>query len=396
MLKSIQSVDLSDKRVLLRVDFNVPIENGKVQDLNRIKSALPTIKYLLKKNCRIVLVSHLGRPDGRVVKSLSLKPVFVALKKMLPSVKMRFVEGKINEQLVEKVRGMNDQIIFLENLRFDSREEKNDERFSTLLAKLGRVYVNEAFSVCHRESASVVGVTKSLPEFAGLNLKREVEFLGKALNPKKPAIAIIGGAKLDTKIGVIKNFLKIYDYVLIGGAAANTFFAALGYDVGASLIDKKMLTEVKTLLKSKKVLLPKDMIICNNGESGKGERGEKSGKGGRIAAIGQNKDLCEANESIVDIGPATIVFYSEQIKKARTIVWCGPMGLLEDKKFRKGSVDLAKVIGKSKAIKIAGGGETEYAIQLAKQRKKFSFISTGGGAMLELLEGKELPGLINL
>lgn len=379
---------LEYKRVLLRVDFNVPIKNGKVTDSYKIIRTLPTIKHLLKNKCQIILVSHLGRPNGKTVKSLSLAPVCVELRKRLPSAKIRFVNDKINAKLVKAVRQdfKNEDILFLENIRFDGREEKNSSELASLLAKMVRVYVNEAFAVSHRACSSMVAISEFLPCFAGLNLAAEVEYLSTALNPKSPSIALIGGAKIETKIAVVKRFLDIYDKLLFGGGCANTILLAKGYNVGGSLVEKNEAKKIKPLIKSKKIILPADLVV----------NGNKSSSKPRVIAVGKNKKLCEKNEMILDIGPETIKNYSTLIKSAKTIIWSGPMGLLEDKRFSHGSLVVAKAIASrasGKAVAIAGGGETLLAVHMSKTEKYFDFVSTGGGAMLEFLEGKELPGL---
>lgn len=387
-LKSIEDVVLEHKRVLLRADFNVPIKSGKVADDYKIIRTLPTIKYLLKNKCQIILVSHLGRPDGKTVSSLSLAPVCADLRKHLPGANIHFIKNKINAKLVTKVRQdfKNDDILFLENIRFDKREEENSLEFAAILAKLARVYVNEAFAVSHRACASMVAISRFIPCFAGLNVSAEVAYLSKALSPKSPSIALIGGAKIKTKMKVVDRFLKIYDQVLFGGGCANTILLAKGFDVGGSLVKKKEAKKIKPLLKSKKIILPIDLVVC----------GKNIRRKPRVVEVGKNKKLCAKSEMIFDIGPATMKLYSNMIRQAKTIIWGGPMGLLEDKRFVQGSIVVAKAIGavaSGRALGIAGGGETLYAIHMAKAEKYFDFVSTGGGAMLAFLEGKELPGL---
>mgnify|MGYP003962981353 CR=1 FL=1 len=367
--------DLKNKRIVLRVDFNVPIIKGKVQDDFKIERALPTIKYLIKQKCKIVLISHFGRPEGRRVKSLSLEPVYKVLKKQLKGVDVKFKSGTAT-------------VLLLENVRYDKREDENNLVLAKELAKLGDVFVNEAFAVSHRKTASTVGITKFLPSYAGLNFENEVKYLSKALNPKKPAVALIGGAKVKTKFDVVENFLKTYSKVMVAGGVANTFLLAKGFKIGDSLVEVSKISKAKKMLNSRKILLPKDVIIS-----------DKSMRKIVVKKIGKDKNLCNRNEMILDIGPETIKLFSKHIREARTIVWGGPMGLLENKKFSHGTIALAKLIGarsSGKNIGIAGGGETTLAIEMSGMGRYYDFISTGGGAMLEFLAGKNLPGVKSL
>ena len=280
---------------------------------------------------------------------------------------------------------MEERIILLENMRYEKGEDKNDQQLAKLLADCGDVFVNEAFAACHRAMASMVAITKFLPSYAGLNLAHEYKYLTKSLSPQKPAIAIIGGSKIETKINFIKKLSKIYDAVLIGGGLANTLLFAQKYEVGASLYDKDYLKLAKTLLRLKNVVVPMDVVISDS----KMLRV-------RVADVGNNKSLCNKQEKIFDIGPKTMKHYADFIKISKFILWNGPMGLFEQKKFSHGTMVVAKAIGaraKGKAIGIAGGGETLYAIDLAKSGKYYDFISGGGGAMLEFMEGKVLPGI---
>ncbi|NQT49276.1 phosphoglycerate kinase [Candidatus Kuenenbacteria bacterium] len=384
-LRTIKSVNLKNKHIVLRVDFNVPVKNGKVLDDTKIERALPTIKYLLKQRCKLAIVSHFGRPEGRQVKKLSLEPVYAVLKNKLPKAAIQFKNGI--PKLASSVLAQND-IVLLENIRFDKREDENSVVLAKELAKMGEVFVNEAFAFAHRKTASTVAITKLLPSYAGLNFADEVKFLTKALTPKKPAVALIGGAKVKTKFEVVENFLKIYSKVMVAGGVANTFLAAQGYDIGDSISDPSKISKAKKLLKSTKMLLPRDVLVSN-----------KNQRKVRVVKIEKQKVLCKKGEQIMDIGPETIKYYSQQIKKAKTIVWGGPLGMFEKPKFSHGTLAIAKLIGSrgsKHAIVIAGGGETTLAIEMSKMEKYYDFISTGGGAMLEFLSGNILPGIKSL
>ena len=384
-LKTVRGEEVFGKRVVLRVDFNVAFVKGKVEDVYKIDMAMPTIRLLLKNKCQIILISHFGRPEGRRVKAMSLKPVYKILRAKLPGVSMRFVEDKFDVRLVAKVKKLKERIVFLENIRFDKREDKNEKSLARLLAAMGEAFVNEAFATCHRANASTVGIANLLPSFAGLHLETEVNYLSRALNPKKPAMALIGGAKVSTKFKVIKNFLKIYNKVMLGGGLATTFLAAKGYAVGDSLFEKSEVSKARKMLSNKHLLLPLDVIISDQAHTK-----------ARAALVGKNKKLCDKTEQILDIGPLTVRRYAEQIRKAQTIVWAGPVGLIEKPRFRHGTIALARLIGaraSGKALGIAGGGETLYAIHLSKMGRYYDFISTGGGAMLEFLEGRKLSGI---
>jgi len=381
-IKTFESVDLKGKKVFLRVDFNVAVVKGIVEEDFKIKAVLPTIELLLKKGAQILLFSHFGRPDGKCDKKYSLKPVFSVLKKKIKKIKIRFVDDRLIERNVKKIKTYREPILFFENVRFYPGEEKNELKFTKLLASLADVYINEAFACSHRENASTVGVAKLLPAFGGLHLKKELFFLNKALDPKSPSLAIVGGAKVSTKLSVLKKFLKKYDHVLLGGGLANTFFAAAGRGIGDSFFEKNEIAKAKKILNDKKLILPIDVVVA-------------SGKKVKIKKI-SGKKICEKNEKIMDIGPATIKYYAELIRQSQNIIWGGPMGFLEEKRFSYGSLSIARVLGavaSGRVFGIAGGGETIWAINQAKMFKYFDFISTGGGAMLEFLEGRKLPGL---
>jgi len=363
-IKSIRQVrNLKNKTILVRCDFDVPIENNKVVDDTRLKACVPTIKYLLKKKVKkIILMGHLGRPGGKVVKNLSLEPVAKHLEGLLNK-KIEF----INKVIDYKLPITNYQLLMLENLRFNKNEKQNDKKWARSLAKIADIYVNESFANSHRAHASMKAIQNYLPSYAGLHLEQEIKNLSQILNkPKKPLILIIGGAKIETKLPVIKSFLDKADRILVGGAVANNFLKAKKMDVGKSLIDEKYLSEAEQLLKKSnhKIILPIDYKM-------------QDGK-------------------ILDIGPKTIILFNGIIKKAKTIIWSGPLGFFENEKFAKGTNEIAKCVLENKKAKvISGGGETLEAIQDSRFKihdSKIS-ISTGGGAMLEFLAGKSLPGL---
>ena len=385
-LRTIRGVKVESKKVLLRVDFNVPIKNGKVEDEYKIQCALPTINYLLRRGMQVIVVSHFGRPQGRRIQSMSLKPVYNVLKLKLRPHSVKFIPDKINSKSLLKIAKTPEGVILLENIRFEKGEDENSAELARRLSRIADIYVNDAFACSHRKAASISAITKYLKPYAGLNLEREVLYLSRALEPRKPAIALIGGAKIESKLPMIKNFLKVYDYILVGGGIANTFLKTKEYNVGSSLIDKGYLTAARQLVKNRKIILPCDVLVgFNNGK----ERV-------RDVKIGSEQKICSSKEKILDIGPRTIIYYSNLIRQANTIIWAGPMGCFENKKFSHGTLTLAKIIGaraSGKALGIAGGGETLMAIHQSKMGRYYDFISTGGGAMLEFLSGKKLPGL---
>lgn len=378
-IKTLKDIDLKNKRALVRVNFDVPLnKNGVVEDDFRIKESLPTIEYLLKNKCKIILLSHLGRPDGKKVKKYSLRPTAKRLSELLG--KEIDFSSKISGKQTEKTVGsMNSEgILMLENLRFDAREEKNSPEFAQELANLGDVFINEAFPVCHREHASIVGIPDYLPSVAGFCLEKEINELNKILlHPKKPLIAIIGGAKISTKIKVINKFLLIADRVLIGGALANTVFAKQGFDMAASVIDKESFSDVSKIdLKNPKLFLPIDLGIWD---------GEKT----HYRELGDLK----RNEKALDIGLKTIDLFTSLIKGAKTIVWNGPLGLTTQKPFERGSLEAINAIDEGRAYSVVGGGDTVAFINEIKKEKVFDFLSTGGGAMLDYLANETLPGI---
>ncbi len=376
MAKSVQDFKLKGKRILLRADFNVPLnEKGEIEDDFRIRQTLPTIQYLIGKGAKIILISHLGRPKGRS-KKFSLKPISLKIEELLGK-KIKFT----NKEKVGNIR--EGEVVLMENLRFYPGETENDKGFAQKLSKLGEIYINDAFSVCHRAHASVVGVPKILPSGMGFLLQNEIDILsGVTKNPKRPLIAIVGGVKLSTKIGVIKNFLKIADHLLLGGKIFEPFLMAKGILIGKGSLPEEMEKELEEInLTNPKIHLPVDGVISLSGLEE--DYLHKS-------AIGRvRKDEC-----IFDIGPETIKLFSLLIKSAGTIIWSGPMGYFEREPFDIGSKSIVQAIVKNySAFKIAGGGETNMFLAKYGFREKFNHISTGGGAMLAFLAGNKLPGI---
>lgn len=384
-VKSIRELkNLKNKRVLLRVDFNIPVsQTGQVDHSEdyRITETLPTIKYLIKKKAKIIIMAHLGRPDGRVNELLRLDAVAIRLSQLLKKdiCKSDDIFSKDNEGYIKDMKGGS--ILMLENIRFDKREEKGDQKFAKQLASLGEIYVNDAFAVCHRDQSSVSVIQDYLPSYAGFLLEKELKYLSAVVsNPLKPLTVIIGGAKISTKIQLIKRFLKISDHVLLGGALANTVLHVMGVSVGKSLVEPKMYATIKKIkLTDNQLRVPVDGVMAKSYQA----------KVGRLDALADVKK----DELILDIGPDTIKLYEKIINSSKMIVWNGPMGLIETPFFAKGTESLIKILAKTKAYTVVGGGESVQVIRRLNLEKKFNFISTGGGAMLEFLEGKNLPGL---
>jgi phosphoglycerate kinase len=368
--------NISCKKIILRADFNVPVENGKVVDIFKIERSLDTIKYIIQKGAKVILVSHIGRPEG-VDEELSLRPVARELERLLAEE----VKFKTLEQCEKQ---NNDKISLLENIRFYEGEEKNDSVFAERLAKLADIFVLDGFAVSHRASASVVGVSKFLPTYAGFLMKQEVESLNKILSsPGKPLVAILGGAKAETKIPILKNLLKISDFVLVGGAIANSYLFAKGYKIGDSVRDEKNTKDILRYCGNKKVVLPVDFVV-----------GQKNGRDARIFMVDKNFSV-DTGESIYDIGPETRKLFLSYINKARTIIWNGALGYFEQKPYEQGTFFVAESIAKmqKKAFSVCGGGETVEILQKLNLFGKINLVSTGGGAMLEFLSGKTLPGV---
>ncbi|MBS7263167.1 MAG: phosphoglycerate kinase [Eubacteriales bacterium] len=389
--KTVRDIDVNGKKVLVRVDFNVPLnENKEITDETRIQAALPTIKYLLEQNAAVILCSHLGRPKGEFKTEFSLAPVAKRLAELLPGVKVKFAEDVIGESAKKACKAVKPgQIVLLENLRFHKEEEKNDPEFAKKLASYAEVFVNDAFGTAHRAHASTEGVTHYLPAVAGFLIGKELDFIGGALeNPKRPFLAIIGGAKVSDKIGVINNLLDKVDVLLIGGGMAYTFHYALGGRVGKSLLEKdKVDLALQLMEKAKKngvkMLIPVDNYAA---DAFSNDANRKLFKAGCI------DDEWEA----LDIGDETIRLYTEEIKKAGTIIWNGPMGKFEFPRFAVGTNAVAKALAESDAVTIIGGGDSAAAVEQMGYASRMSHISTGGGASLEFIEGKVLPGVAAL
>ena len=377
-----KEMDVHGRQVIVQVDFNVPIKNGKVNDPTRIKAALLTIKYLQKQKCRIVLLTHLGKPKGMHDPACSLQPVFDYLAGILPSLKFSTLTPGTDEAIAKSREIRQGDVLLFDNLRFHAGEEANDMNFAKKLAALGEIYINEAFSVCHRNAASVSTLPTLLPSGAGFQLQKEVEYLGSLMEkPERPFVAIIGGAKISTKLPVIRNLLKKVDYLLLGGALANTILKAQGIAVGKSLIEESMVKEVEDLtLSTNKLRVPIDVVMAPSVE-------EKVKT--QVVAVANVPD----DQRILDIGPETIELYRMILNTAKTVVWNGPMGYFELPQFEVGTKQVADIIAQTSATTIAGGGETLEAITELKLHDKFTFLSTGGGAMLSFLEGKPLPGI---
>lgn len=381
----LEQVDIQGKRVLMRVDYNVPLDDGVITDDNRIRASLPTINYILDKGASLVLCSHLGKPKGKKKPKLSLKPVAERLQELLDR-DVIMAPDCIGEEVFALAQNLKPgQVMLLENLRFHPGEQKNDPDFARELAKMGEVYVNDAFGVAHRAHASVVGVVKNISVCcAGLLLEKEWKYLSRALqNPERPFVAVSGGAKVSSKLGILNSLLDKVDCLLIGGAMANTFLRAQGVNMGRSLVEEDLIPEAREILakarqKGVSLYLPVDFI------AGTGPDGEIG------SGVCPYQDIPQ-EEMALDIGPATHILFTEALKCARTVVWNGPMGAFENSHFAMGSKNLAETIASLDALTIVGGGDTDALIHKAGLTGKFSFISTGGGSFLQFLEGRELP-----
>lgn len=380
-MKWLTEAKIKDQRVLVRVDFNVDLdEKGKILSDFRLRAVLPTLHYLLEKGAKkIILISHLGRPEKREEK-YSLKPLGEHLQKLLNK-EVVFLPDCRGEAIKKAIEQSSATLFLLENLRFYPEEEANEKKFAQELAELGDLYINDAFGVSHRENASVVAITEFLESYGGLLLEKEIKNLDRVLKDyQRPLVLVLGGAKISTKLPLIKKFLEIGDFILVGGALANTILKAWDFKVGRSLIEKEMLKEAKNLGSQKaELILPGDFLT---GDDLKTSRAKKRGLGEV-----KNKEL------ILDIGPIASETYAKIIKKAKTIVWNGPMGYFENPIFSQGTNKVAQAIAEAKAFKVAGGGETLIVLERLKLLEKMSFVSTGGGAMLEYLAGQELVGL---
>ena len=385
--KTVKDIDLKGKKVFVRCDFNVPMdENQNITDNTRIVAALPTIKYLLEQNCKLVLASHLGRPKGEFKPEFSLAPVAKELSKLLGQ-EVIMAKDVIGEDACEKAANLKEgEILLLENVRFHKEETDNDPEFCKKLASMAEVYVNDAFGTAHRAHASTTGIASYLPAVSGFLIEKELQFLGNAVNnPERPFVAILGGAKVSDKIGVIDSLLEKVDTLMIGGGMAYTFFKAQGYEVGNSICEMDKLDLAKEAMekaeqKGVKLMLPVDTKV---GKEFKPDTESKIVSYTEIPADWEG----------LDIGPETIKMFEDELRKAKTVVWNGPLGLFEFDQFAIGTNAIAKVLSEIDATTIIGGGDSAAAVKKAGLEDKMTHISTGGGASLEFLEGKKLPGI---
>jgi len=391
MKKGLKDIELQGKKVLVRVDFNVPMskeDNSVISDDSRIRAAIPTIKYLLEQNCKVILMSHMGRPKGEANPKYSLKVVADKLSELLGQEVLfldsdKVVDDKIKESVDKLEEG---QVALLQNTRFRSEEEKNEDEFAKELASLAEIYINDAFGTSHRAHASNVGVSKYLPSALGLLVEKEVSIMGRALEePEKPFIAILGGAKVSDKINVIDNLITKVDTILIGGGMAYTFLKGQGKEIGNSLLEEDKIELALSLLDKAKennveIILPIDVVIADeidaNAET-------------EVVDI----DSIPAGKEALDIGPKTAELFAQKIRDARTVVWNGPMGVFEVKPFAEGTFTVAKALTECPGVTIVGGGDSALAVEQAGYKDKITHVSTGGGASLEFLEGKTLPGI---
>jgi len=388
---TVRDIEVNNKRVLVRVDFNVPLDEGAgvITDDSRIRAVLPTIKYLIDRKAKVILCSHLGRPKGKVVDKLRLAVVAQRLSQILGRQvgSTKDCIGSDVEAAVEKLK--NGDVLLLENVRFHPEEESNDASFAQALARLADIYVNDAFGAAHRSHASTVGVTKYLPSVAGLLLEKEVEALGSILDhPARPFVALLGGAKVSDKVGMIENIMTKVDYILIGGGMAATFFKAKSYEVGLSLVEEEMLDLAAKLMEDAqkrgvRLLLPVDVIVAHG-----------LSPGAKVNTV--SIEEIPPNLRVVDIGPRTIKNFSKKLQRCQTVFWNGPMGIYEVPRFAKGTQAIAELLAGLNAITVIGGGSTAEVVTKLGLASKMTFVSTGGGASLKFLAGNELPGVAAL
>jgi phosphoglycerate kinase len=383
MKKTLRDLEVQGKRVLVRVDFNVPMQDGQITDDRRIRESLPTIQYLLERGAKVILMSHLGRPKGKPDPQYSLRPVAERLSELLGR-PVRFLEDCVGEAVEQAVQAMAPgEVVLLENLRFHPEEEANDDGFARALARLGDLYVNDAFGSAHRAHASTEGIAHYLPAVAGFLMEKELRYLGSVLTqPERPFVAILGGAKVHDKIGVIQNLLPKVDRLLIGGGMAFTFLKAQGYEIGRSLLDSDSLEFARRVLQEagQKIVLPVDVVVAPSPEA-------------ETQAQVVPVDQIPPDQMGLDIGPQTVARFREIVRLARTIVWNGPLGLFERAAFAEGTRGVLQAVAESGATSILGGGDTAAAAEQLGFADRITHISTGGGAALEFLEGRTLPGV---
>ena len=388
MKKTVRDVEVKGRRVLCRCDFNVPMKDGKIADDFRIVSSLPTIRYLIANGAKVILMSHMGKPKGEAKPELSLAPVAARLTELLgQEVKFTSCPTVVCDRVREMAAGLQDgEVMLLENTRYRAEETKSEEPFTGELAALGEIFVNDAFGTAHRDHSSTAGLARYLPAVSGFLIEKEVKFLGDAVeNPERPFVAIMGGAKVGDKIPVIENLMKKVDTIIIGGGMTYTFFKAMGYEIGTSILDEDSIELSKELLAKAdkagvKIMLPVDTVCTDDFEENK-----------RVEIF--DADKIPADMMGMDIGPKTVELYRAEIAAAKTVVWNGPMGVFEKPKFEAGTRAIAEVLAESDAVTIIGGGDSAAAVDQFGLKEKMTHVSTGGGASMEFLEGKVLPGI---
>lgn len=388
MKKTIRDVNLKGKKALIRCDFNVPMESGRITDDARIRGALPTIEYAVSQGARVILLSHMGRPKGKPDKEFTLKPVAERLSRLLGK-DVKFIQSDkvVDDKVRDAVSAMKDgDVVLLENTRFREEETENKENFTEELSSLGEIFVNDAFGTAHRAHCSTAGLADFLPGVSGFLMEKELQFLGDAVErPERPFLAIMGGAKVGDKIPVIEEILKKVDVLILGGGMTYTFSKAMGYEIGTSILDEENIELAKGLMKTAeergvKLLLPVDVVCAAT-----------FGEEGPIEVF--DSDKIPADMMGLDIGPKTAAIYGEEIAKAKTVIWNGPMGVFEMESFAGGTRSVAEAMAKSEGTTIIGGGDSAAAVAKFGLAGEMTHISTGGGASLEFLEGKELPGV---
>lgn len=388
MKKTVKDINVKGKKVIVRCDFNVPLKDGAITDDTRITAALPTIKYLIEQDAAVILMSHLGRPEGEPNMKYTLKPVADRLSELL-GMDVLFAQSDmvVDEDVKAKAASLEGgKVMLLENVRFRKEETKNGAEFAKELASLAEIFVNDAFGTAHRAHSSTAGVADYLPAVSGFLIEKEIKFLGNAVeNPKRPFVAIMGGAKVGDKISVIENLLNKVDTLIIGGGMAYTFYKAMGLEIGTSILDAESIDLAAELLKKAeakgvKMLIPVDVVCAKEFKN-------------ETEMLTCSREDMPSDMMGMDIGPETVALYKEEIAKAETVVWNGPMGVFEMENFAKGTFEIAKDLSESKAITVIGGGDSAAAVEQFGLADKMTHISTGGGASLEFLEGKELPGV---